>query len=86
MSAALSLGLTRLNTDPNLLDYFQKGEQPREGLEVVDRNGGTNPLTIVVAPRGGGRLDNGDQYDHMWDLQERWKNTKVWGRFYRCPC
>jgi uncharacterized protein len=69
VSAVVSLGLTRLNTDPSLLDYFKKGRQPREGLEVVDRNGGTNPLTIVVASKGGGRLDNGDQYEHMWDLQ-----------------
>ncbi|HEX4716547.1 MAG TPA: hypothetical protein VH164_16635, partial [Ktedonobacteraceae bacterium] len=28
VSAVLSLGLTRLNTDPSLLDYFKKGRQP----------------------------------------------------------
>ncbi len=85
VSAALSLGLWRLNTDPSLLDYFQKGKQPREGLEIVDRNGGTNPLTIVVAPRGGGRLDNGDQYDHMWDLQDALEKQKGVGTVLSLP-
>ena len=57
-SAGLSLGLRRLNTDPSLLDYFKKGKEPREGLSYVDRNGGSNPLTIVVAAADGGKLDN----------------------------
>ncbi len=85
VSAALSVGLTRLNTDPSLLDYFKKGIQPREGLEVVDRNGGTNPLTIVVASRGGGRLDNGDEYEHMWDLQDALENHKGVGTVLSLP-
>jgi predicted RND superfamily exporter protein len=85
VSAVLSLGLTRLNTDPSLLDYFKKGRQPREGLEVVDRNGGTNPLVIVVASKGGGRLDNGEQYNHMWDLQEALENHKGVGTVLSLP-
>jgi predicted RND superfamily exporter protein len=84
-SAVLSWGLTRLNTDPSLLDYFKKGEQPREGLEIVDRNGGTNPLTIVVAPKGGGRLDNGDQYEHMWNLQDELEKQKGVGTVLSLP-
>ncbi len=85
VSAALSVGLTRLITDPSLLDYFKKGIQPREGLEVVDRNGGTNPLTIVVASRGGGRLDNGDEYEHMWNLQDALENHKGVGTVLSLP-
>jgi uncharacterized protein len=85
VSAVLSLGLTRLNTDPSLLDYFKAGRQPREGLEIVDRNGGTNPLTIVVAAKGGGRLDNGDQYDHMWDLQDALEKHKGVGTVLSLP-
>ena len=85
VSAVLSLGLMRLNTDPSLLDYFKKGQQPREGLEVVDRNGGTNPLTIVVAAKGGGRLDNDEQYGHMWDLQEALEKDKAVGTVLSLP-
>jgi predicted RND superfamily exporter protein len=84
-SAVLSLGLTRLNTDPRLLDYFKEGRQPREGLDVVDRNGGTNPMTIVVAAKGGGRLDNGEQYDHMWDLQDALEKHKGVGTVLSLP-
>ena len=69
-SAGLSLGLWRLNTDPSLLDYFKKGKEPREGLSYVDRNGGSNPLTFVVAAADGGKLDNKDEYEKMWDLQD----------------
>jgi predicted RND superfamily exporter protein len=85
ISAVLSLGLTRLNTDPSLLDYFKEGRQPRQGLDIVDRNGGTNPLTIVVASKGGGRLDNGDQYDHMWNLQDALENHKGIGAVLSLP-
>jgi predicted RND superfamily exporter protein len=84
-SAVLSLGLMRLNTDPSLLDYFKPGKQPREGLEVVDRNGGTNPMTIVVAAKGGGRLDNGDEYDHMWNLQDALEKHKGVGTVLSLP-
>ncbi len=85
VSVVLSFGLFRLNTDPSLLDYFKKGMQPRQGLEIVDRNGGTNPLTIVVASKGGGRLDNGDQYDHMWDLQDALEKKKGVGTVLSLP-
>jgi uncharacterized protein len=85
VSVVLSLGLTRLNTDPSLLEYFQQGKQPRLGLEVVDRNGGTNPLTLVVASRGGGRLDNGDEYDHMWNLQDALEKHKGVGTVLSLP-
>lgn len=85
VSAVLSLGLTRLNTDPSLLDYFKRGRQPREGIEVVDRNGGTNPLILVVAPRGGGRLDNDDQYEHMWSLQDALEKQKAVGTALSLP-
>jgi uncharacterized protein len=69
-SAGLSLGLRRLNTDPSLLDYFKKGREPREGLSYVDRNGGSNPLTLVVAAPDGSKLDNKEEYEKMWDLQD----------------
>lgn len=85
VSALLSLGLMRLNTDPSLLDYFKKGRQPRQGLEIVDRNGGTNPLMIVVASKGGGRLDTSDQYDHLWNLQDALENRKGVGTVLSLP-
>ena len=61
-----------MNTDPSLLDYFKKGKEPREGLEYVDRNGGSNPLTLIIASADGSKLDfaaevrqRGQPYDDL---------------------
>ncbi len=69
VSAGLSVGLTRLNTDPNLLDYFKPDHEPRAGLEYVDRNGGSNPLTLVIASADGSKLNTREAYYEMWSLQ-----------------
>ncbi|MGC1629027.1 MAG: MMPL family transporter [Candidatus Acidiferrales bacterium] len=84
-SAGLSLGLRRLNTDPSLLDYFKKGQEPREGFSYVDRNGGSNPLTLVVAAADGGKLDNKDEYEKMWDLQDALEEHKGVGTVISLP-
>jgi uncharacterized protein len=84
-SAALSLGLRRMNTDPSLLDYFKKGQEPREGLSYVDRNGGSNPLTLVVAAADGSKLDNKEQYEKMWDLQDALEQHKGVGTSISLP-
>jgi uncharacterized protein len=82
--AGLAFGL-RLNTDPSLLDYFKKGREPREGLAYVDRNGGSNPLTIVIAAKNGERLDNKDEYEKMWDLQDAFEDDKQVGTVLSLP-
>jgi predicted RND superfamily exporter protein len=84
-SAGLSWGLRRLNTDPSLLDYFKKGKEPREGLSYVDRNGGSNPLTLVVAASDGSRLDNKEEYEKMWDLQDALEEHKGIGTVISLP-
>jgi uncharacterized protein len=83
--AGLAFGLTRLDTDPSLLDYFKKGQEPREGLAYVDRNGGSNPLTIVIAAKNGERLDNKDEYEKMWDLQDAFEDDKQVGTVLSLP-
>jgi uncharacterized protein len=84
-SAGLSLGLRRLNTDPSLLDYFKKGKEPHEGLSYVDRNGGSNPLTMVVAATDGGKLDNKDEYEKLWDLQDALEQHRGVGTVISLP-
>ncbi len=69
------MGLRHIDTDPSLLSYFKKGEQPYDGLSYVDRNGGSNPLTIDVAAADGGKLDTKDEYQKMWDLQNEHGRT-----------
>jgi len=84
-SAGLSFGLMRLNTDPSLLDYFKKGREPREGLTYVDRNGGSNPLTLVIAAVDGGKLDTKEEYEKMWNLQDALEEHKGVGTVLSLP-
>jgi hypothetical protein len=48
-----------LSTDPSLLSYFQAGGAIRTGLEVIDRDGGSSPLRIVVEHADPQPLDRG---------------------------
>jgi uncharacterized protein len=81
----LCIGIPRLNTDPSLLDYFKKGKQPREGLSYIDRNGGSNPLTILITPADGGKLSTKEQYQKMWTLQDDLERHKGVGAVLSLP-
>jgi uncharacterized protein len=85
LSAGLALGLTRLNTDPNLLDYFKPHHELRDGLEAVDRNGGANPLTLIVSSANGSRLDTDAAYQRMWSLQGAFESNKNVGTVLSLP-
>ncbi len=85
LSAGLGLGLTRLNTDPSLLDYFKKGQQPRDGIAAVDRHGGSNPLTFVIEAKDGERLDDKEEYEKMWDLQDALEKDSSVGTVLSLP-
>src|ERR1043166_595884 len=69
LGTGLGFGLTRVNTDPSLLDYFKPGTELRDGLEYVDRTGGSNPLTLVVSSSNGALLNTDAAYAKMWRLQ-----------------
>lgn len=63
------VGLGKLNTDPSLFAYFKKGSDLRAGLEYIDRNGGSNPFYLVVAPaEEGGKFNSSQAYRRLWDL------------------
>jgi predicted RND superfamily exporter protein len=85
VSLGMAFGLTRLNTDPSLLDYFKANHEPRSGLEYVDRNGGSNPLTLVVASADGQELNTTEAYDKMWDLQSALENHAGVGTVISLP-
>ncbi len=55
--AVAALGLLRTNTDPNLLSYFAEGSELRDGLELIDRSGGSSPLYLVVRDPEGRQVD-----------------------------
>jgi predicted RND superfamily exporter protein len=85
VSAGLGFGLTRVNTDPSLLDYFKPHQELRDGLEYVDHNGGSNPLTLVVAAADGSKLNTDDAYRRMWTLQGALENYKDVGTVISLP-
>ncbi|HEY4285025.1 MAG TPA: MMPL family transporter [Chthoniobacterales bacterium] len=85
LSAFLALGLKRLNTDPSLLDYFKPNQELRDGLDYVDRSGGSNPLTLVVSDANGRPLNTDEAYRRMWELQRAFENYKGVGAVVSLP-
>src|SRR5205823_6045573 len=68
LSVGLGFGLRRVNTDPSLLDYFKPHTELRDGIEYVDRTGGSNPLTLVVSAADGSKLNTDAAYQKLWAL------------------
>lgn len=62
-------GVPRLDTDPNLLSYFAEDGELRQGLERIDRDGGSSPLLLVVRHPDGIRLDTPDGVKRLKALQ-----------------
>src|SRR5437763_4059012 len=69
-SAALGFGVTKIDTDPSLLDYFKPDQELRDGLEYVDRSGGSNLLQIVIASADGSPLNTDAAYERMCGLHK----------------
>ena len=85
VSAVLGFGLKRVNTDPSLLDYFKPHQELRDGLEYVDRNGGCNPLTLVVSSADGSKLNTDAAYQKMWTLHGALENYNDVGTVISLP-
>src|SRR5881398_162454 len=85
VSAGLGLGLTKVNTDPNLLDYFKPHSELRDGLEYVDDSGGASPLTIVVSAADGSLLNTDAAYEKLWRLHGALENYKDVGTAISLP-
>src|SRR5436190_13129588 len=85
LSAGLGFGLTHVNTDPSLRDYVKPHQELRDGLEYVDRAGGSNPLTLVVAAADGSKLNTDAAYQKMWTLQGALENYKPVGAVISLP-
>ena len=81
----LSLGLSRLDTDPSLLAYFDRKGDVYEALAALDRSGGSSPLAIVVRRRDDAPLDSRDSYRRMWSLQRGIERDPAVGRALSLP-
>lgn len=85
VSVGLGFGVTKVNTDPSLLDYFKPHSELRDGLEYVDLSGGSNPLTLVVSSADGSPLNTDAAYEKMWRLQGALENYKSVGTVISLP-
>jgi predicted RND superfamily exporter protein len=85
VSAGLGFGLRKVNTDPSLLEYFKPNSELRDGLEYVDRNGGCNPLTLVVSSADGSKLNTDAAYQKMWALHGALENYHDVGTVISLP-
>ncbi len=79
------LAFHRLNTDPSLFTYFKKGGELRNGLEYIDRNGGSNPLNIVVSYPENPELNTKDAVKKMWRLHEALEKDPAVGSAVSIP-
>jgi predicted RND superfamily exporter protein len=75
-----TFGLRNFNTDPSLLSYFEVGSDLRDGLETIDRDGGSSSLEVAVADPDGQLLDTDDLNRKMWALQEALEDDPSVGR------
>src|SRR6266404_4472049 len=85
ISIGLGFGLRRVNTDPSLLDYFKPHTELRDGIEYVDRTGGSNPLTLVVSAADGSKLNTDAAYKKLWALHGALENHKDVGTVISLP-
>src|SRR3954453_17838240 len=85
ISAILGFGLTKVNTDPSLLDYFKPHSELRDGLEYVDKSGGSNPLSLVISAADGSPLNTDAAYEKMWRLHGALENYKYVGTVISLP-
>ena len=65
----LALGVPHLDTDPGLLSYFAPGSELREGLALVDADGGSSTLDIVVSDPDGASVASREVYPRLDELQ-----------------
>src|SRR5206468_3216425 len=65
--------------------YFKPNQELRDGLEFVDRTGGSNPLTLVVSAANGSRLNTDEAYKKMWTLHGALEHEKDVGTVTSLP-
>jgi len=85
LAALSATGMSRLNKDPSLFAYFARGGEIREGLESIDRNGGSSPLRIVVHDAAGTVLYDKRTYRRLWRLQTELERHPAVGTVLSLP-
>jgi predicted RND superfamily exporter protein len=77
--------IPELNTDPSLMSYFAAEDELAKGLQYIDRQGGSNPLVLVVKSRDDARLNTNKAYERLWRLQKDLENLQATGTVISLP-
>ena len=78
-------GLFLADSDPSLLQYFSKKSEIAKGLKYIDQNGGSSPLIVVVRLKGNEKLNSGDAYQKLWNLQSALEQHRSVGSVISLP-
>ncbi|MEW5895650.1 MAG: MMPL family transporter [Candidatus Omnitrophota bacterium] len=62
-------GLTLIRHDPSIFSYFRKRSEIARGLKIIDRQGGSSPLIIIIRSSDRSRLNTNEMFERMWKLQ-----------------
>lgn len=81
----LALGVTRLQTDPSLLAYFDEEGEVHAALAALDRAGGSSPLSLAVQDEARARLDAEDSMERLRSLQVALEEDPAVGRVISLP-
>jgi predicted RND superfamily exporter protein len=80
------VGLTRLDTDPSMLSYFDEDGEIHEALAYLDRNTGSTPLELVLRRADGQEiLEADDAYRELWQVQHALEADPTVGRIVSLP-
>ncbi|UCE87392.1 MAG: MMPL family transporter, partial [Deltaproteobacteria bacterium] len=85
VAGLLGGSISVLDTDPPLLRYFSPEGDIYDGLEFIDRTGGTSLLQVVVRDPNGGKLDTGEAYERLWSFQNRLEDIPAVGASISLP-
>jgi len=78
-------GLWKIDKDPSLFSYFREEGEIAKGLRYIDRNGGSNPLIVVVRAKSGETLNTWRAYKQLWNLQTALEGHKGVGAVLSLP-
>lgn len=80
-----SPSLWRLNTDPSLFTFFAKDSEILNGLEYIDKNGGSSPLLLVLKDKQDQKLNTKKIHLRLLRLQEALENHPDVGNILSLP-
>ena len=82
---AVGAGLTRLETDPSLLEYFAPNQPLRDGLEYVDQTLGSSPFSLVINEPNGGVFKGKEILSRQWELHQKFEDHPAVGGALSLP-